>query len=310
MQHQMRSARHRLIAASSLVALFAAVPASAQDVTIVPKLRAGDSFQLDVIRIFENSARPEQNGRSTTRVDVRVLSTGAEGFVVEWVPGVTVFDNPQVALNAAVSSATALRDMRLELDLSADGELRGVANEVEIAPKLKMAVDGFVNELAAGFPEQERKSFLDLIGQGLSPEVLIDSATRDAATYLALNGMELSVGEALGADVEQPSPLGGGPIPGKFRVVMESVTADVALLKTTTTHDAAALLSLTESFAKQMGAPIPPEELAGLPPMEMTDDGTFVFDQRRGLMREVKVNRRIVIGPSRRLEAWEIRLVE
>jgi hypothetical protein len=90
---------------------------------------------------------------------------------------------------------------------------------------------------------------------------------------------------------------------------MESATADVASLKTTTTYDAAALMRLTESLAKRAGAAIPPEELARLPPMEMADEGTFVFDRKLGLMRAVKVNRRIAVGATRRLDAWDIRLV-
>ena len=69
-------------------------------------------------------------------------------------------------------------------------------------------------------------------------------------------------------------------------------------------------MRLTQSFAKQAGKPIPPEELAKLPPIEMADEGAFVFDRKRGLMREVKVNRRIVVGPNRRLDAWEIRVID
>jgi hypothetical protein len=312
MQQQMRSARRWHLAASLLVGLLAtASPASAQDISIVPTLRAGDSFQLEVIRIRENSAQPQQDGKSTTRVNVLVLSTSAEGAVIEWVPGATVFDNPQVAANPAVGfAAQALRDIRFQLNLNAEGELKGVANQAEVAPKMKTAVDVVVRDLAARIPEEQRKGFLDLIGQVLSVDVLIASATRDAATYLGLNGAALAVGEAVEVDIEQPSPLGGGPIPAKFRVRMESATADVASLKTTTTYDPAALMRLTRSLAKQAGSPIPPEQFINLPPMQMSDEGSFVFDRKRGLMREVKVNRRIVVGPNRRLDAWEIRLID
>ena len=308
----MLSARRWQLAAVLLVGLVAIPTAAyAQDISIVPTLRAGDSFQLEVIRIRENSAQPQQNGKSTTRVNVLVLSSSADGSVIEWVPGATVFDNPQVALNPLVaSSAQALRDIRFQLYLNADGELLGMANQAEVAPKLKSVVDVVVRDLAARIPEDQRKGFLDLMGQVLSVDVLIASATRDAATYLGLNGAVLAVGEAVEVDIEQPSPLGGGPIPAKFRVQMESATADVASLKSTTTYDGAALMRLTEAFAKQAGAPIPPEELAKLPPMVMSDEGAFVFDRKRGLMREVKVNRRIVIGPNRRLDAWEIRLID
>jgi len=295
-----------------LVGLFAiGSQADAQDISIVPTLRAGDSFQLEVIRIRQNSAQPQQNGKSTTRVDVRVLSTNADGSVIEWVPGPTVFANPQMAANPLVGFASqALRDIRFQLNLNADGELKGLANQDEVAPKLKTVVDAVVRDLAAKMPEQQRKGFLDLIGQVLSVDVLIASATRDAATYLGLNGAALAVGEEAVVDVEQPSPLGGDPLPAKFRVRMESATADVASLKTTTTYDPAALMRLTRSLAKQAGSPTPPEQFINLPPMQMSDEGTFVFDRKRGLMREVKVNRRVSVGPNRRLDAWEIRLID
>jgi hypothetical protein len=118
----MRSAR-RWYLALCLVGLFViATQAYAQDISIVPTLGAGDSFQLEVIRIRQNSAQPQQNGRSTTRVNVLVLSTSAEGSVIEWVPGATVFDNPQAARDPLVGSAAqALRDIRLQLNLNAAG---------------------------------------------------------------------------------------------------------------------------------------------------------------------------------------------
>ena len=311
MQQQMRSARGWKLTASLLVGLFAtASQASAQDVSIVPKLRAGDSFQLEVIRIRQNSAQPQQNGKSTTRVNVLVLSSSADGSVIEWVPGATVFDNPEVARDPLLGFASqALRDIRFQLNLNADGELLGMANQAEVAPRLKTVVDAVIRDLAARMPENQRQGFLNLIGQVLSVDVLIASATREAATYLGLNGASLAVGQAVDVDLEQPSPLGGGPIPAKFRVRLESATVDTASLKTTTTYDGAALMRLTQSLAKQAGKPIPPDELAKLPPMQMADEGTYVFDRKRGLMREARVNRRVAVGPNRRLDAWEIRLI-
>jgi hypothetical protein len=310
MQQQMRSARHYL--ALSLVGVFAVESlAYAQDISIVPTFRAGVSFQLEVIRIRENSAQPQQNGKSTTRVNLLVVSSSADGSVIEWVPGATVFDNPQAASNPLVGFASqALRDIRFQLNLNADGELLGVANQAEVAPRLKTVVDAVVRDLAARMPEDQRQGFLNLIGQVLSVDVLIASATRDAATYLGLNGAALSVGQSVVVDIEQPSPLGGDPLPAKFRVRMESATPDVASLKTTTTYDPAALMRLTRSLAKQAGSPIPPEQFINLPPIQMSDEGSFVFDRKRGLMREVKVNRRIAVGSNRRLDGWEIRVID
>jgi hypothetical protein len=286
-------------------------PAVAQDVTIIPKLRAGEGFQLEVIRTRENSSRSQQNSKARTLVDVRVVSAGPDGFVIEWVPGDTMLDNPQAAPDPIVGAASqALRDIRFRLTLNVDGELTGVANQAEVAPKLKAVVDAIIRELSARVPDAQRKQFLDFMGQVLSADVLIASATRDAGTYFGLNGVSLASSEAVEIDIEQPNPLGGAALPATFSVRMESVTADTASLKTVTTYDGAALVRLTESLAKQAGAPIAPEELAKLPPIEMADEGTYLFDRHMGLMREVVVNRRVTVGPNRRLDGWQIRLLK
>jgi hypothetical protein len=185
-----------------------------------------------------------------------------------------------------------------------------MANQAEVAPKLKAIVDMIVGQLAARLPDAQRKQFLDFVGQVLSAEVLIASATRDAGTYFGLDGVSLPPGEAVEVDIAQPNPLGGGSIPAKFKVRVESATADSASLTTTTTYDAASLVRLTESLAKQAGAPISPGQLAKLPPIEMADEGTYLFDREVGLMREVIVNRRITAGANRRLDGWQIRLLK
>ena len=122
-----------------------------------------------------------------------------------------------------------------------------------------------------------------------------------------MNGVELAVGETAEAPLQMASPI-GGVIPATLRVQMESATPETAVLKTTTTYDAAALLRMTQALVQQAGAPIPPEELAKFPRMEMSDDARYVFDRTTGLMREVIVNRRAIVADMRRLDGWEIRL--
>jgi hypothetical protein len=300
----------RIAASLVMTLVIGAAPAVAQDVTLIPKLRAGDAFQLEVVRTRENSSRPHQRSKARSRVDVRVIAAGPDGFVIEWVPGDTVLDNQQAAQDPLVSAAAqALRDIKFRLNLNADGELTGMANQAEVAPKLKAVVDMVVGELSARIPEAQRKQFLDFVSQVLSADVLIASATRDAGTYFGLNGVSLTSGEAVEVDIEQPNPLGGGSLPATFKVRIESATADSASLKATTTYDGASLVRLTESLAKHAGAPISPEELAKLPPIEMADEGTYLFDREVGLMREVVVSRRVTAGPNRRLDGWQIRLL-
>jgi len=285
--------------------------ALAQDVTIAPKLAAGDEFRLALVRTRDNSAQPQQNSTSRTVISVRVTSAGADGYVLDWVPGETVVDNQQLAQNPVVMAAVeAVRGLRFRLTLNADGELTGLANQDEILPKLKSMMDTIVQQILAGIPDDERTAMVSFMNQVLSPEALVSSATREAGIYFGLNGVSLASGEVAEIELQQPSPFGGGVIPGIFRVRMDSITTNSVSLTTETTYDSTALLRLTESLIKQAGKPIPPSELAKVPPIDMNDDGTFVFDRTVGLMREVTMIRRVVAGTNQRLDRWEMRLLD
>jgi hypothetical protein len=285
--------------------------AFAQDVTIAPKLAVGDEFRLGLVRTRDNSAQPQQNSTSRTVISVRVTSAGADGYVLDWVPGETVVDNQQLAQNpVAMAAVEAVRGLRFRLRLNADGELTGLANQDEILPKLKSMMDTIVQQILAGIPDDERTAMMSFMNQVLSPEVLVSSATREAGIYFGLNGVSLASGEVAEIALQQPSPFGGGVIPGIFRVRMDSITTNSVSLTTETTYDSTALLRLTESLIKQAGQPIPPSELAKVPPIDMNDDGTFVFDRTVGLMREVTMIRRVVAGTSQRLDRWEMRLLD
>jgi hypothetical protein len=301
------------VVAACLAFTLSVVPglALAQDVTIAPKLAIGDEFRLALVRTRDNSAQPQQNSTSRTVISVRVTSAGADGYVLDWVPGETVVDNQQLAQNPVVMAAVeAVRGLRFRLTLNADGELTGLANQDEILPKLKSMMDPIVEQILAGIPDDERAAMVGFMNQVLSPEVLVSSATREAGIYFGLNGVSLASGEVAEIELQQPSPFGGGVIPGIFRVRMDSITTNSVSLTTETTYDSTALLRLTESLIKQAGKPIPPSELAKVPPIDMNDDGTFVFDRTVGLMREVTMIRRVVAGTNQRLDRWEMRLLD
>ena len=281
-----------------------------QDIEIRPKLGAGDKFRLELSRTREDSSRPQANATSRTLVDVEVLSADAGGFLLDWIQGETAFDNPLVLQDPAVAAAArAAKGIHFRVSLNADGEFTGLANEAEVRPKLQAMLGAVVEDLAARLPAAERKTFVELIGRLLSPAALISSATRDVQIYTGLNGASLAAGETLEATLQQPSPVGGGALPAIFRVRMDSITADSASLTSTTTYDKDALLKMTLGLAQQTGAPIPPEELAKIPLMQLSDVGKYEFDRTLGLMRKVTINRRTTIGDRGRLDGWTITLI-
>ena len=291
----------------TLIALLALV----QDIELRPKLVTGDKFRLEVTRTRRDSARPHMAASGVTPVDVQVVSAGADGFVLDWIPGDTAFDNPQVMQDPNIGAAAqAARGMRFRIALTADGEFNGLLNEAEVTPKLQAILGSVVGELAIRLPYDQRKKFETMMAQVLSPAALISSATQDAQVYWGLYGAALTPGESVAVDLEQPNPLGGSPIPATFSVRMDAATASTATITTTTTYQKDALLKMTLELAQRAGAPIRPQDAAKIPPIQMADDGKYEFDRVSGLMKKIAINRRISAGGQERLDGWVIKLVE
>jgi hypothetical protein len=284
--------------------------AFAQDVTIAPKLLAGDVFRLEITRTRDNPSQPQQNGRSTTLVDVHVAAVSADGITLDWIPGKTTLPDRQQENALMRAAATLLDGLTLRLGLTADGEFDALLNEREVGARLQPVVDLMIEGAVAEMPPADRKPFQAFISQLLSPAVLIGAATVDAKTYFSQNGVTLAVGETIEADLEQPNPLGGGTLPARFRITAESATSESAVFVTSTTYDKSVFTQIARSLAEKSGKPLPLDELAKLPPIEMKDEGRFVLDRATGLMREAAVKRRISAGAMQRLDGWEIRLVQ
>ena len=203
-----------------------------------------------------------------------------------------------------------MRDIKLRITLTADGEYSGLANEAEVTAALRKGTNTIMQGFLTKLPPEQRTGFEKMVGQLLSPAFLIASATREPQMYFGLNAVSLAVGEAVDVRIDQPNPLGAGVIPTVFRVTMESATSDSAVLRTRTTYDAAALMKMTAAMVAQSGTALSQKDLAQMPPMEMADDGQYVFDRVSGLMRGIVVNRRASVGTGRRLDGWVIRLAE
>jgi hypothetical protein len=281
-----------------------------QAVEVLPAFRAGDEFRLQVTHTRENTSRPQQNATITTPVQVRVLSTGAQGTVLEWIPGIGKTSNAQMAADPVMQAALkAAGNMPLRLSLDTDGELQGLLNETEVLEKLQAAVRILTDAALANVPTEGRANIRNVLDQVLSPRTLLMSAMRDPQTYFGLNGAALDVGNEVEIDVQQPNPFGPTPLPATLWVKAESATPDAFVIVTKTTYDRDALTKMTSSLLTQAGAPLSAAE-AKVPSMDMRDDGRYVFERTSGLAREVVVGRVAAIGPERRTDQFEIRMVQ
>jgi hypothetical protein len=285
-----------------------AQPAAATEISIVPKLRAGDEFAIEIARIRENSAAPGQNARATVPVVVRVISAAPHGTIVDWTPGLAVFANRALAANPLVeASQRVMGGLSVRLRLAADGEVAGIENEAEVLAKVQAATKIIVDGALAETPADQRAQMQTLLNQLMTPELLVSSVTREAQMYFGLNGVSLRVGQGATAQLEQPSPF-GGTIPATFEVRMESADAATAVVKTSMTYDSDALIKMTTTLLEQTGTKVSQDELAKAA-FRMSDEGRYHLDLATGLMREVIVDRRISAEGKQRRDAWEMRLV-
>ena len=67
---------------------------------------------------------------------------------------------------------------------------------------------------------------------------------------------------------------------------------------------------MTRDVLAKSGERLSDAEFEKIPPMQMADDGRFVFDRTFGLMRELTVNRRLVMGKEQRLQGRNNQLMD
>ena len=295
----------------ALTLFYLAVPISstAQDIHITPRLVAGQEFRLEVVRSREDASRPQNNYSTRTRVDVKVVSAGDAGFVLDWKPGVSVLEGSAIALDPVMRVAgKAMGDVALRIALGPDGGFDGVTNETDVLPKLQAVVDMLIREAGREMSAADAKRAEAVVRSILTPANLVTLASQDVQTYVSMFGAEMAVGGTVEVKMNRPSPLGGDPLPAVLRVRMPSATPALATIESTVTYDGDALKAMTAGILARADGTAPPEEVAKLK-LEMSDSTKYVFDRPAGLFREVTNERRIQSGHLNRVDRLSIRLV-
>ncbi|MBN8733820.1 MAG: hypothetical protein J0L64_25010 [Acidobacteria bacterium] len=284
--------------------------AFSQDLTLRPTLQVDDTFELEIIRLREDSRRPQMNGRSRTPIHVRVLESNPKGFLLEWKQGATEFDNPEIIKNPiAAAASNAAKDLVLQLELNPAGQFARLRNEAEVTAKLQTVMESLLAALGRQIPDSQQRQQVDsLVRRLMSPPVLLASATRDSQTYFALNGAMVNKEKPFTADLQQPSPFGGGTIPARFRLTLDSLDAHSASLTTTTTYDPQAVARFSAQLLAQT-SPAPHAAAQAAPALHIEDSAAYTYNRAFGLMSDVVVRRRVsASGTLNALDGWDIRL--
>ena len=290
---------------------------SPQQVSFAPRFVAGDEFQLEIKHTREDSRQAAAGFTATTPVAVRVVSTGPAGTLLDWTPGdveVTgaLAETPDPATELA---SEVIGDVTIRVGLDPDGSFGRVENAKELLGKLTSVLDVAIGELERGKSADDTRKMRELMGQILTPQNLLNMATRDIQTYVAMHGVELPPNKPLDVPIRQANPFGGDPLSAVLRLRVESATADAATLLSSTVYDTDALKKSTLALLERAAPPgkkPTADELASFR-LELSDEGRYVFDPKLGLFRSVTVTRRTGTSAgtakATRSDRYDIRLV-
>jgi hypothetical protein len=288
-----------------------------QQVSFIPRFVPGDEFRLEIKHTREDSRQAAAGFTATTPVAVRVVSAGAAGTVLDWTPGnVQVTGSLAEPPDPATELASELiGDVTIRIALDPDGSFGRVENSKDLLTKLTAVLDVAIAELERGKPAEEGRKVRELMGQILTPQNLLNMATRDIQTYVAMHGVELPLNKALDVPIRQANPFGGDPLSAVLRLRVDSSTEETATLVSSTVYDTDALKKSTLALLERAAPPgkkPTDQELASFR-LELSDEGRYVFDTKLGLFRTVSVTRRTGTSAgsvkAARTDRYDIRLV-
>ena len=271
----------------------------AQSLAVKTHLTVGDAFTVEISHARSDPSRPQNDAKAKNSNQVRVLETGANGSLLEWIEGATQYDDPAQAGNPIVAGASkALDNLKLLVKLGPDGEYLGLQNEADITKQLQSVVESVMKQIVASVPEEQKAGMETVIRQAMQPAALLASATRDIQLYFNLHAATLDSGKPEEASVQLPNPITGTPIPAKVKISWEGGNN----LSVQNTFDGAAVQSAMAQLISQ-AAPG-----TAVPTVTVDDGGKYVYEPVTGLMQSVVYTRRVKAGPQNRTDEWTLKL--
>lgn len=285
--------------------------AVAQPITIGPKFRAGQVLRLELKKTREDNRAGRPTGTSTTPITLRVLKADVNGFVVDWIPAETRFEDPAQASHPIFQFASKiLKDLHLEAVLNSSGAFQRLRNQTAVETKMQLAVDSMMAKLAESIPEPRRQQTLEAMSRMVTPKVLIAAATREVQLYFALYGIEIEKGKPFDGNVDVPNPLGEGSLSSQIRINVKEIdpSAEEVQLTLEQRYDPDALLSLLPAALGTVGPRL--ASAARSRSGNVLDRGEFTFNTRSGCMQRIQHERTATMGQVRRLDRTEISLLK
>lgn len=279
-------------------------------------------------------ANGRERSRTTSTETIRIIEARDDGFVQEWSWADSRYEQlegreeQQVLMQQLMDS---LPGLTLEVDLDATGNFVALRNIDDLAARLRPALrKGFDAmfesgiQSAGGWPEDEAEAaaarvraqeFVDgMLERMTSAPVLEALMSSDAVAYNDAFGAELEAGVPFEVEVEIESPLGGGSVPARGTLLMQTGApgSGEAVLEWVTRMDRERMAAMALAAAEQMyGVEASDEERAKVvADMSVTDAGSICFRRSTGVPLMLETVRTVSAAGEQRVERRRMRLLD
>lgn len=245
-------------------------------------------------------------GSATTEAQVEVLRSGALGYLLSWSQGEPEADR-MVSGNLLLARAVAAAaDLRFEILLHPDGSYDGLRNEREISRELQRSSEQMIDEVLRMIPDEDtRVQVSAALDQAISPQALLDSATREIRLFFGLGGVPLRLGEAL--ELTAHAPLSTST-PGVSTLVTYTGWDPAhrwARVEVWQTFNSDTMRRMMQEMASRTGQPVGDE----IPVPLVVDTAVYLVDIETMRIAEVRFERTMEATGRRRLDRVLLRTV-
>ena len=277
-----------------LVSLVGLAIVPAQNVEIRPRFVAGDEFTLAITRSvgerFEKTLSDplvEHEYSINLSAQVRVVSSGPEGTVLQWHPRTATLKGTAVGLDARMAAAVlATTGLDFLLSLDANGQYRRITNVADLTSSLERArATARAQVISAGASASDASGV-----DALTPPQMASTVGDMAEVFTGLYGLARPVGQELEIPATFPG-LGAQGVPGIRRIRILSANDSTVEASMTLALDQAALRKVLPGAAEQAFQGI-----------DLTETARYVFDRSVGLHRSGTFERTATSGSNRRYE--------
>ncbi|MEX1024138.1 MAG: hypothetical protein WD226_03590 [Planctomycetota bacterium] len=300
-----------LLAAIALAAPFVQEPAPEQALAVVlPSdwaVGARLSIVLEKVREKSVGHQREVVRASRTAAELEVLARTVDGFRVAWTWGATELEPTVAGANARLAErlATVHAGTRLELSLDSFGSVRELLNVDELVQRYERVLAELDQTLAEdGMSAERRELALSAVRPLLEPEVVLATATEDAALFLAMSGGSFAPLAPVEFEDSLPNPLGGPRIASRGVVELTDHDTERATIRRTLSADPRQAAISAHAAVQQLSANAG-RALTGddaVPKLAIEDEATWTFDRATGWPVACRHERRTSVNDRAQVE--------